>query len=109
MTLGLMLNHARLMVQHRYRADGKPMTSREQTLDAVTLGPDNSWTEVISPVGSRFHALHHEIPAVPYHDLPAAHRLAMAELPSDHPYRSTIETGFFSAWRRRWRAAPSSR
>lgn len=107
MTLALLLNHARLLVQHRYEGWGEPTSLAAQTLDGVTLGPESPLTELISPLGSRFHALHHELPAVPYHALPAAHRLLMEELPADHPYRDTIEPGFFAAWRRRWSEAPS--
>ena len=108
MTLGLLFNHARLMVQHRYRAEGEPMSLAEQALDAVTLGPESPSTAVISPIGSRFHALHHALPGVPYHALPAAHRLLMAELPADHPYRDTVAPGFFAAWRARWAQAGSA-
>ncbi len=105
MTVSLVLNHARLLIQHRYEGGGRPGTLAEQALDAVTLGPDSPLTELISPVGSRYHALHHELPAVPYHALAAAHRLLMAELPADHPYRSTVVSGFWAGWALRWRDA----
>ena len=48
----------------------------------------------VAPVGLRYHALHHWIPSLPYHNLGRAHRLLVATLRSDAPYRATIERGF---------------
>ncbi len=104
MTLALLLNHARLLVIHDYATDGAAVSGRGQTLDSRTLGPGSWWTELLAPIGSRFHALHHELPTVPYHALPRLHRELMAELPADHPYRGTVHAGFWAAWAERWRA-----
>jgi len=49
---------------------------------------------LIAPVGLRYHALHHWIPSLPYHNLGRAHRLLIAELTPDAPYGKTIERGF---------------
>jgi fatty acid desaturase len=40
-----------------------------------------------APVGLRYHALHHLMPRLPYHNLAAAHRRLVATLPSDSDYR----------------------
>lgn len=109
MALALVLNHSRLLVVHRYEGSYRPVPPREQTLDTWTMGPDSVLTELIAPLGSRFHALHHELPTVPYHDLGALHRMARAELPADHPYIRTEIPGFFAAWRWRWREAAHPR
>jgi fatty acid desaturase len=46
-------------------------------------------TELLCPVGLRFHSLHHMLPSLPYHSLPEAHRILMRELPPDSTYRQT--------------------
>lgn len=66
-------------------------------MDSCTItGPAwrNEWW---CPVGLRYHALHHLFPALPYHNLPEAHRRLMAGLPADHPYRSGLHRGYLSA------------
>jgi len=37
----------------------------------------------------RYHALHHWIPSLPYHNLGRAHRLLLASLGNDTPYVAT--------------------
>ena len=62
----------------------------DQLLDSVNY-PNHRWiTGVWGPVGSRFHALHHLFPTLPYHNAAAAHRALMANLPETSPYRQTI-------------------
>ncbi|MCO4772611.1 MAG: fatty acid desaturase [Deltaproteobacteria bacterium] len=100
MAIALMLNHARLLAIHRYEGDWSARSLEQQTLDTWTMGPESPLTELVAPVGSRFHALHHELPGLPYHALPAAHRTLMEELPADHPYRETVIDGFVDGWRR---------
>ena len=39
-----------------------------------------------APVGLRYHALHHLLPGVPYHNLGEAHRRISRELDSGSPY-----------------------
>ena len=63
----------------------------DQLLDSVNY-PHNAWiTELWGPVGTRFHALHHLFPSLPYHALPQAHRRLMKSLPANSPYRLTEE------------------
>jgi fatty acid desaturase len=100
MAIALMLNHARLLAIHRYEGDWSARPLDEQTLDTFTMGPQSLLTELVAPVGSRFHALHHELPSLPYHALPEAHRTLMEELPTGHPYRDTIIDGFVDGWKR---------
>lgn len=93
----LLLNQLRTLAAHRYHNDGSRLDATAQLLDSVTL---NGWTfptVLAAPVGLRFHALHHVLPTVPYHSLGAIHRLLLAELPPDSPYRQTQERGIGAA------------
>src|SRR5438445_524349 len=45
--------------------------------------------ELLAPVGLRYHALHHWIPSLPYHNLGRSHRLLLSVLGDDTPYIAT--------------------
>lgn len=93
----IMLNSIRTIGSHRFYSDGEQMTFVDQLLDSVNY-PHRAWiTELWGPVGTRFHALHHLFPSLPYHALPEAHRRLMATLPEDSPYRLTEERSLTSA------------
>jgi fatty acid desaturase len=62
-------------------------------------------TELLFPVGLRYHCLHHLFPALPYHSMGIAHRRLMAQLPADSPYRGTMRRGFLEAAGKLWRSA----
>jgi len=47
----------------------------------------------------RYHALHHWIPSLPYHNLGRAHRRLVDVLTADAPYRTTIADGFTTVLR----------
>ncbi len=100
------LNYVRNVVAHHYQGDGTPMSHAEQLMDSVNIeggrflgGPV---TELFFPLGLRYHALHHLFPALPYHNLYAAHRRLMAELPADSAYRATVYPSFWAAVRELW-------
>lgn len=87
----IFLNSVRTIGSHRWHNGGEPMTFVDQLLDSVNC-PRRPWiSELWGPVGTRFHALHHLFPSLPYHAFPEAHRRLMAELPGDSPYRLTEE------------------
>jgi len=46
-----------------------------------------------APVGLRYHALHHLLPSVPYHNLGAAHRRLTAMVEQDSPYHKASYKG----------------
>ncbi|HEX6962814.1 MAG TPA: fatty acid desaturase [Lacipirellula sp.] len=107
--VSLGLNYVRNVAAHRYRNEGEPMSYTEQLLDSVNITGHPFWTELLFPVGLRYHALHHIFPTVPYHHLGKAHRRLMAELPADSPYRQTVYPSFFSVVRQLWRDARDAR
>jgi fatty acid desaturase len=102
------LNWIRTLAAHGYRNTGGAMSYLEQIEDSNTvIGPP--WlTELLFPVGLRYHCLHHMFPAIPYHSLGTAHQRLMAQLPADSPYRSTMRRGFLEAVAVLWRSASSA-
>src|SRR5262249_61253504 len=99
----------------RYGTDGHASTElsmNEQLLDSCTIaalspqptalspqlsGLLSAGRALVAPVGLRYHALHHWIPSLPYHNLGRAHRLLVSALAPDAPYGATIEPGFTPA------------
>lgn len=93
----LMLNALRTLGSHRWVNRGERMNFVDQLLDSVNY-PRHRWISgVWGPVGSRFHALHHLFPTLPYHNAAAAHRILMKELPENSPYRKTNARSLTSA------------
>lgn len=95
MTLGM--NHLRTLVAHRYLSDGDRMSHAEQLEDSINVTGSPIVTEMLFPVGLRYHALHHLFPALPYHNLPTAHRRLMAHLPPDSAYHNCNFPNFWAA------------
>ncbi len=95
----LFINQVRTLAAHRYINDGRTLTSVEQLLDSINLDGWPLPTSLAAPVGLRYHALHHFLPAVPYHSLGTLHRRLLAELPPDSPYHRTSRNGICSAIR----------
>lgn len=86
----ILLNEIRTLGAHRWTGTGEEMSFEDQLLDSVNY-PDRPWiTELWGPIGTRYHALHHLFPSLPYHNLGAAHRRLMEGLPKDSPYRFTV-------------------
>ena len=81
------LNQLRTAVAHAWENDGQPMSVRDQFLDTVNVPPPALLPFLWAPVGLRYHALHHLMPRLPYHNLAAAHRRLVAALPADSDYR----------------------
>jgi fatty acid desaturase len=105
---GVMLNSVRTLAAHRYRNSGDEMTYLDQLLDSVNYPRHPLRSELWAPVGLRFHALHHLFPSLPYHNLAAAHRRLMAQLPSNSPYRLTESPGLRATLRDLWRSAQAA-
>ena len=103
----LVINQVRTLAAHRYENDGSECDSVEQLLDSINLAGAPVLTALVAPVGLRYHALHHFLPAVPYHALGALHRQLMDELPSASPYCQTQGEGVIAQVRELWERAPA--
>ena len=107
-TVIVMINSLRTLGAHRWDNPGEEMTFLEQLLDSVNYPRFSLLAELWGPVGTRFHALHHLFPSLPYHALPAAHRRLTGQLPADSPYRRTEESSLTRVLLRLWRRAQTS-
>ncbi len=104
------LNWIRTLAAHGYRNTGltdELCANRSRT--PITVPGHPLLTELLFPVGLRYHSLHHLLPSLPYHSLGIAHRRLMAQLPADSPYRSTIRRSFLEAAGELWRSAAVGR
>lgn len=113
------INAARTLTAHRYDNDSEELSMNEQLLDSCTIAPSsframaaaqaaNGVRILVAPVGLRYHALHHWIPSLPYHNLGRAHRLLVGALAPGAPYGRTIEPGFLPPLRDLVRRSRSS-
>jgi fatty acid desaturase len=103
------VNYLRVLGGHRYQSDGTPSTHLDQLLDSYTITSLPVFGELWAPVAMRYHALHHLIPTLPYHNLHKAHRRLMTRLPADSPYRETVRASLREAIGEIVTAARSSR
>ena len=96
---GLMtfLNQLRTAVAHAWENEGEQMPVLDQFLDTVNVPPPALLPFLWAPVGLRYHALHHLLPRVPYHNLGTAHRRLVDALPADHVYRQVEQRELFPA------------
>jgi fatty acid desaturase len=96
------VNAIRTLAAHRYEEESGELSMTEQLLDSCTIDATGragrrlvaGWRAVVAPVGLRYHALHHWIPSLPYHNLGRAHRALVSVLHAGAPYHATIERGF---------------
>ncbi len=93
LSLSALLNQLRTLVAHLWENEGEPMTVTAQFLDSVNVPPPGLAAEIWAPVGLRYHALHHLMPSMPYHDLPEAHRRLARELGAGSTYEGANHPG----------------
>ena len=105
----LVLNSVRTLGAHRFTNSGDQMTFVEQMLDSANYPRGGVMPEIWAPIGTRYHALHHLFPSLPYHHLGEAHRRLIRDLPADSAYRLTNETSLYAALRTLWRRAGGGR
>lgn len=102
------MNNIRTLGAHRWTGDGRELTFEEQLLDSCNYPYRAILTELWGPVGTRYHALHHLLPSLPYHNLGIAHRRLMAALPADSPYRETVRVSLLGEIKNLWNRARTS-
>jgi fatty acid desaturase len=91
------MNYIRTLGAHRYLSEGNPSSYLEQLLDSYTIVGFPYLSELWAPLGTRYHALHHLVPSMPYHNLHRAHLRLLRELPADSPYRTTLRPNLWQA------------
>ena len=82
----VVLNQIRTLVAHLWENDGEEMSVTNQYLDSVNVPPPATLPALWAPVGLRYHALHHLLPGVPYHNLGKAHRRLSEALPKESSF-----------------------
>jgi fatty acid desaturase len=87
------INQIRTLVAHLWENEGEAMTVTAQYLDSVNVPPPTLLPALWAPVGLRYHALHHLLPSVPYHNLAAAHRRLTAMVEPGSPYHKASYAG----------------
>ncbi|MBC7520676.1 MAG: fatty acid desaturase [Sandarakinorhabdus sp.] len=95
-----LLNQIRTLVAHLWENDGGAITVTAQYLDSVNVPPPALLPALWAPVGLRYHALHHLVPSVPYHNLAEAHRRLKAMMPTASPYHAANYPGLPGLLRR---------
>jgi len=85
----MFLNQVRTLVAHLWENEGEPMSVTAQFLDSVNVPPPGTLPALWAPVGLRYHALHHLLPGVPYHNLGEAHRRLCKELDARSVYHDS--------------------
>ena len=100
------INSLRTLAAHAYRNPGdQPMSIAGQYLDSINVPGNKLTTALWTPVGLRFHALHHLFPNMPYHNLGKSHRKLTRELSDNRLYLETVRTSLWNALHRMWNEA----
>jgi fatty acid desaturase len=103
----VLMNCLRTLASHRFTSEGRETTFVGQMLDSVTMDNDSPLAVLLNPVGLRYHATHHLFPSMPYHNVRAAHKRLLAQLPADSPYRWTVARSIWPIIADLWRRAAS--
>jgi fatty acid desaturase len=98
-----LINSLRTLGAHAYRSDGDPLSREDQLRDSVDT-PAPRWGVLWAPVGLRFHALHHYLPGIPYHNLGEAYRRLTTRLPPEATIHTVRSEGLWRSLSRLIRA-----
>jgi Fatty acid desaturase len=92
----IVVNQLRTLAAHGYTNRlGAPISHLDQVIDTNTFSRGQWLPHLWAPLGMRYHALHHLMPAMPYHAMGQAHRRLMEGLPPRSPYRATVQPGLW--------------
>ena len=100
-------NGVRTLGAHRYLASGNAMDREGQRDDSIDT-PGRWWTTIWAPVGHRYHAVHHYVPGLPYHNLGEAYRRLEASRPPGMSFGDTSPS-LLASLAQLWSAASSRR
>jgi fatty acid desaturase len=90
--LWMAVNQVRTLAAHRYaNRAAAPLSHLDQVLDTNTFSHGRWLPPLWAPLGMRYHALHHLMPAMPYHAMGRAHRRLLERLPPHSPYHATVK------------------
>ncbi|MES2987233.1 MAG: fatty acid desaturase [Pseudomonadota bacterium] len=92
-SVATVINQVRTLVAHLWENEGEAMTVTAQYLDSVNVPPPALLPALWAPVGLRYHALHHLLPSVPYHNLAEAHRRITTALEQGSVYHKASYSG----------------
>jgi fatty acid desaturase len=108
--VAILLNWLRNLAGHTFTSTGAAMSHVDQFQDSITVLGNPLVTELMFPLGLRYHALHHLFPAMPYHQLPVAHRRLLAQLSpaSKAAYERTFRPNLTSVIVGLWRSASAN-
>lgn len=105
--LWMVVNQIRTVAAHRYaNREAAPLSHLDQVLDTNTFSHGRWLPHLWAPLGMRYHALHHMMPAMPYHAMGRAHRRLMEGLPLRSPYRATVKRNLWQVVTSMLRVAP---
>lgn len=104
-----LINGVRTLAAHHYESDGSVRNREEQWADSIDI-PGSWWTTIWAPVGHRYHALHHYVPGLPYHNLAAAYRrLSASAAPGGGATPGDVSPGLKASLLRLWSSAGRAR
>lgn len=105
----LTLNAVRSLGSHRFHFDKHHEVGFvDQLLDSVNVHRSPLISELWGPIGTRYHALHHLFPGMPYHAMPEAHRRLTAGLPAGSAYHQTEATSLTAALLDLWQRSAAA-
>jgi len=96
----LILNQFRLAGDHHFQSEGHALTYEAHIRDSCNYTGRDWITWLLYPFAIRYHALHHLFPAMPYHNLQAAHKYLTHRLPSHSPYHGLDQGNWWRVARR---------
>ena len=85
----MFVNAYRILGEHTYDPEqysAEKNSSLREFINSYNYNKGGLLIELLYNTGLRYHALHHYLPQIPYHNLPAAHRLLVQKLPGQSMY-----------------------